>query len=129
MTRAAIPTVALIVWLLSPQTAHCFYNPSTGNYVMQGGCQVLGCKYWTCNLGLPRGTPSAYSSGSCGGWTYNVGGPVEANYHAKAMEGVIEYLSCEHGQYVKRELSAGSLQQGFYYSPPEAWSGGERLYP
>ncbi len=99
------------------------------NYVTQGDCQVLGCKYWTCNLGLPRGTPSAYTSGPCGGWTYPVGGPVSENYHAKAMEGVIEYLSCEHGQYVKKELSAGSLQQGFYYSPPEAWSGGERLYP
>lgn len=99
------------------------------NYVTQGHCQVLGCKYWTCNLGLPRGTPSAYSSGPCGGWTYNVGGPISATYHAKAMEGVIEYLSCEHGHYVKKELSAGSLQQGFYYSPPEAWSGGERLYP
>jgi hypothetical protein len=45
------------------------------------------------------------------------------------MEGVIEYLSCENGKYVKKSLSAGTLQQGFTYDPPEAYGNGKRLYP
>jgi RHS repeat-associated protein len=98
-------------------------------YSASGDCVVLGCKYWTCNKLLPRGTPTAYIQGSCGSWTYNVGGPLGADYHAKAMEGVIEYLSCENSKYVKKELSAGSLQNGFYYNPAEVWSENKRIYP
>jgi hypothetical protein len=30
MTRIAVPALALMAWLLVPQTAHCFYNASTG---------------------------------------------------------------------------------------------------
>jgi len=33
MTRIAIPALALIAWLLAPQTAHCFYNASTGRWL------------------------------------------------------------------------------------------------
>jgi hypothetical protein len=99
------------------------------NYKATGDCVILGCKYWTCNLGLPRGTPTAYTSAPCGGWTYDVGGPVAADYHAKSMEGVVEYLSCENGKYVKKELSAGTFQSGFYYDPPVAWVAGRQLYP
>jgi hypothetical protein len=33
MTRVAIPALALIAWLLLPQTAHCFYNPGTGRWL------------------------------------------------------------------------------------------------
>jgi len=30
ITTATAPALGLIAWLLLPQTAHCFYNPSTG---------------------------------------------------------------------------------------------------
>jgi uncharacterized protein RhaS with RHS repeats len=33
MTKAEIPALGLITWLLVPQTAHCFYNPSTGRWL------------------------------------------------------------------------------------------------
>ena len=98
-----------------------------------GDCPVLGCKYWTCNTRRPTGTPSAYTTGSCGGWTYEVGGPApdpDSDYHAKAMEGVIVYLTCENGKWVKKELSAGTLETGFYYDPPGAYAGpGRPLWP
>ena len=32
ITRIAIPALALIAWLLTPQTAHCFYSASTGRW-------------------------------------------------------------------------------------------------
>jgi hypothetical protein len=33
ITRIAMPALALIAWLLVPQTAHCFYNASTGRWL------------------------------------------------------------------------------------------------
>ena len=33
LTRIAMPAVVLIAWLLAPQSAHCFYNPSTGRWL------------------------------------------------------------------------------------------------
>ena len=48
MTRIAIPALALIAWLLAPQTAHCFYNASTGRWLSRdpisenGGVNVYG---------------------------------------------------------------------------------------
>jgi hypothetical protein len=42
LTRASIPMVALIAWLLSPQTAHCFYNPSAGRWLSRDPIQEPG---------------------------------------------------------------------------------------
>ena len=86
-TRVSVAPVLTGGGVFSSPTATSWTITVKVNYVTQGGRQVLGCKYWTCNTGLPRGTPSVYTSGSCGGWTYNVGGPIAANYHAKVMEG------------------------------------------
>ena len=33
ITTTVTPTLALIAWLLVPQTAHCFYNASTGRWL------------------------------------------------------------------------------------------------
>jgi hypothetical protein len=33
ITRTAAPALFLIAWLLLPQTAQCFYNPSTGRWL------------------------------------------------------------------------------------------------
>jgi hypothetical protein len=33
LTRTAAPVFLLLAWLLLPQTAHCFYNPSTGRWL------------------------------------------------------------------------------------------------
>ena len=33
ITNTAAPALLLIAWLLLPQTAHCFYNPSTGRWL------------------------------------------------------------------------------------------------
>ncbi|MGO8931772.1 MAG: hypothetical protein ACLQU3_33370 [Limisphaerales bacterium] len=33
ITKAAAPALLLIAWLVLPQAAHCFYNPSTGRWI------------------------------------------------------------------------------------------------
>ena len=50
-------------------------------------------------------------------------------YHAKAIEGVIEYLACQNAKYVKKELSAGTLRLGFWYNPAAAQNGGKPIWP
>jgi len=104
------------------------------NYTINSGvCHILGCKYWTCNTGRPRSDFSVWTSGGCGGWTYSMVGDPDRfpndGYHAKAMAGKIEYLSCENSVWTKKELDAGSLAHGLYYDPPEVWSGGQKIYP
>ena len=42
ITRTITPTFALIAWLLVPQTAHCFYNPSTGRWLSRDPVEELG---------------------------------------------------------------------------------------
>jgi RHS repeat-associated protein len=102
----------------------------------EGDCPIIGCRYWTCNRMRARENPTAYTPGPCAGWTYAVGGPMGgpfgregANSHIKAIEGVIDYLSCEGGRYVKRTASGGTLRYGFYYDPAEAYLGGTRIHP
>ena len=41
-TRAAIPTLAFIAWLALPQTAHCYYNASTGRWINRDPLGELG---------------------------------------------------------------------------------------
>jgi hypothetical protein len=47
LKRATTPALALIAWLLLPQTGHCFYNPSTGRWLSrdlieeQGGLNLF----------------------------------------------------------------------------------------
>ena len=45
LTRIAIPAVALIAWLLAPQTAHCFYNTSTGRWISRDPLGEVGGKH------------------------------------------------------------------------------------
>jgi uncharacterized protein RhaS with RHS repeats len=42
ITRAATSVLPLILWLLLPQTAHCFYNPSTGRWLSRDPIQEEG---------------------------------------------------------------------------------------
>jgi hypothetical protein len=42
MTKAVMPAVALIAWLLAPQTAHGFYNPNTGRWLSRDRSQEAG---------------------------------------------------------------------------------------
>jgi hypothetical protein len=42
MTKAAIPVAVLVAWLLAPQTAHCFYNPSTGRWISRDPTEEKG---------------------------------------------------------------------------------------
>jgi hypothetical protein len=42
MTKAAIPVAVLVACLLAPQTAHCFYNPSTGRWLSRDTIQEEG---------------------------------------------------------------------------------------
>jgi hypothetical protein len=44
ITRVAASALALILWLLLPQTAHCFYNPSTGRWISRDPSQEAGGK-------------------------------------------------------------------------------------
>jgi hypothetical protein len=75
ITKTAAPTVLLIACLLLPQTAHCFYNPSTGRWLSRdpigekGGnnlyalvrnrpvtaLDLLGLSYRIVNLSPPAG--------------------------------------------------------------------------
>jgi len=50
ITRRGVAAVlALVVWLVLPQRAHCFYNPSTGRWLSRdpleetGGANLYGC--------------------------------------------------------------------------------------
>lgn len=52
-SRAAIPTVALSAWLLVPETAHCFYNPSTGKWISRDPIGEAGFQL------VQRGTKAA----------------------------------------------------------------------
>jgi hypothetical protein len=42
ITTTVTPTLALIAWLLVPQTAHCFYNSSTGRWINRDPLQERG---------------------------------------------------------------------------------------
>lgn len=42
ITKAAIPVLSLIAWLLTPQTGRCFYNPSTGRWLSRDPVQEDG---------------------------------------------------------------------------------------
>jgi uncharacterized protein RhaS with RHS repeats len=41
-TRTAIPALALTAWLLLPQAAQCFYNPSTGRWISRDPIEEKG---------------------------------------------------------------------------------------
>jgi hypothetical protein len=42
MSRAVVPALAVTAWLLLPQTAHCFYNPSTGRWLSRDPIEESG---------------------------------------------------------------------------------------
>ena len=47
--RTAVPALAILAWLLVPQTAQCFYNPSTGKWmsrdpVKEQGFRITGSR-------------------------------------------------------------------------------------
>ena len=48
ITRTITPTLALVIWLLLPQTGQCYYNPSTGRWLTRdpveekGGANLYG---------------------------------------------------------------------------------------
>jgi len=42
IATTAAPLLLLIAWLLIPQTAHCFYNPSTGRWLSRDPLGELG---------------------------------------------------------------------------------------
>lgn len=42
LTKAALPTLALIAWLLLPQTAHCYYNSSAGRWLTRDPIEEEG---------------------------------------------------------------------------------------
>jgi RHS repeat-associated protein len=44
MTRVAIPALALIAWLLAPETAHCYFNASTGRWLSRDPLDERGAK-------------------------------------------------------------------------------------
>ena len=44
ITKSATPALLLIAWLLLPQTAHCFYNPSTGRWLSRDPVAEKGGK-------------------------------------------------------------------------------------
>jgi len=41
MTRSTTPALTLIAWMLLTQTAHCFYNPSTGRWLSRDPVKEL----------------------------------------------------------------------------------------
>ena len=42
--RTAIPSLALTAWLLLPQAAQCFYNPSTGRWLSRDPIEEKGSR-------------------------------------------------------------------------------------
>jgi RHS repeat-associated protein len=42
--RAAVPALALVGWLLLPQTGLCFYNPTTGRWLSRDPMIEAGCR-------------------------------------------------------------------------------------
>jgi hypothetical protein len=48
-TRTAVPALAILAWLLLPQTAQCFYNSSTGRWlsrdpIKEQGFRIIGSR-------------------------------------------------------------------------------------
>src|ERR1700690_1063540 len=48
IATTAAPLLLLIAWLLIPQTAHCFYNPSTGRWLSRDPIEEGGSKNLYC---------------------------------------------------------------------------------
>ena len=42
ITKTVTSALSLILWLLAPQTAHCFYNPSTGRWLSRDALDENG---------------------------------------------------------------------------------------
>jgi RHS repeat-associated protein len=109
----------------------CSFKQATGWHIKvrvtyqikSGVCHIIGCKYWTCNLGIPKIKEEGWILGACDGWTYDMAGDPDNfpddGYHAKAMGGRVEYLSCENGRWTKKALSENGLHFGLYYRPPK----------